>query len=91
MECVVRIFGSNILIHIDRRQVDVRHADLLPLVDKWTALLEDIAGGETRAGFSPVSDASVAVYYSGMIVILQIQCVPGLALKSVLPLRKCPF
>ena len=91
MECVVRIFGSNILIHIDRRQVDVRHADFLPLVDKGTALLEDIAGGETRAGLSPVSDAAVAVYYSGMIVILQIQCVPGLALKSVLPLRKCPL
>ena len=43
MERVIIVMGRNIHILIDRRKLDIRHTDLLPLVYKRRSLLKQIA------------------------------------------------
>ena len=86
MEGVEGVDRRDVQVLVDRVQRDVGHADLLPLVDERGPGLEDVAGGQHFSGLLPVDQASVAVDHSGVIVILQIERVPGLPGESVLPL-----
>ena len=95
MKCVVGIFGGHIQILVDGIQGNIGHTKLLSLIEKRCSPLENIGGCKHSRGSPPEMKISVAADHPGMIVVLQIQGIPGhaggplpsgpLSLKTVFP------
>ena len=85
MEHVIEVFRRDVQILFDGMELDVGHADLLPLIDEGAALLEEVRGGQRRAALAPEAQRSVAADDAGMVMVLEVQRVPGFSGQSVLP------
>ena len=81
----------DILKLIQTLHADIGHADFLPLVDKRRAPLQHIHRGEHLPALHAIGFASVAADDPRMIVVLDIQGVPCLALQFLLPVGKGPL
>ena len=101
MESAVSVFGGHIQILVDGIQSNIRHAQLLALIEKGCPPLENIRGGKHGRGSPPEAQIPVAADYPGMIVVFQIEGIPGhtgsflpaglLALQTVFPFGKSPL
>ena len=87
----VSINGGDIFVQIRIIRTPVQHADLLSLVYKRSALLEHVHGAQHLAALFPELLTAVAGDDAGMIVVFQIQHVPGLSMKAGLPVPDSPF
>ena len=83
--------GRHILIHIEPRQGDIRHADLLPLIDKGRAALENVHGGEHLPALVMVLLAAVAADDARMVMVLDVQSVPAAPFELELPIGEGLF
>ena len=82
---VIGILSRNVLIHLDLRQTDIDHTDLLTLIYERSAALADIHRCEHLAALDSVFKAAVSVYDTRLIVVLDIECIPCLAVQLCLP------
>ena len=86
-----RVEGHHVLVHIQLRQAQIGHADLLPLVDEGRALLQHVHGGQHFPALHPVFLAAVAADNARVVVVFDVQGVPAPALQLVLPLAEGLF
>lgn len=84
-EVVVLVDGLHVLVAVDRLGIDVRHADLLSLIDDGRALLEEIRRRERLSALGVVLFAAVAADDAGMVVVFNIQKIPALPVQCLLP------
>ena len=80
--------GHHILKLIQALQPDVGHADFLPLVNKGSATLQHVHGGQHFAALHTVPLAAVAADNARMVVVFNVKGIPGLALQLFLPVRE---
>ena len=90
-ESIVGVLGCHVNVLVDRVERDIGHAQLLSLIEERRATLQDVAGCQHGAGRPPVAETSVAADDAGMIMVLQIEREPGLALQAVLPSAERPL
>ena len=79
------VAALDILIHIRVDGPPVGHADLLPLINEWCTLLEEIRRRQRLAALGAVFLAAVAGDNAGVVMVFQIQHVPRLAPQLPLP------
>ena len=82
---VIGVLGRDILIHLNLRQTDIDHTDLLTLIYERSAALADIHRREHLAALDSVFEAAVSVYDTRLIVVLDIECIPCLTVELCLP------
>ena len=80
------VLGHHIRVQGRVLEAQVGHADLLALIDKRRAPLEDVHGRQHLAALVVVFLAAVAADDPGMVVVFDVERVPGPALELHLPL-----
>lgn len=82
---VIGVLGRNILIHLNLRQTDIDHTDLLTLIYERSAALADIHRREHLAALDSVFEAAVSVYDTRLVMVLDIKGIPCLTVELCLP------
>ena len=87
----VIINGLHIPVFFRAVRPPVDHADLLALVEEGRALLEQVHSRQRFGAFLLIFLTAVAGDHAGVIVIFNVEHVPGPAVELVLPVGEGPF
>ena len=69
----VIVLGRHIHVLVDGGKLDIGHTNLLALIDKGCALKEHICRSKCRATLAMILLASVAAYYTRVVMVLKIE------------------